>query len=108
VSYLSGEIETLAQLSSHSRRFANLLRRIASKIDGQEPEPRRGGFAVKVGGFQADVEVLAYSSALGQRYFLKFAPIPEAAAETACAEMRRLYHIDDDRPCSSLFGNGNG
>jgi hypothetical protein len=107
MSYCSREIETIARLGRLRSRVAHTLRRIASKIDGRETGPRWGSFALSVDDGNIDVEVLAYSSELGERYFLGFSPISTAISHKVCAAMRRLHGISDDRPCSKLFGSGD-
>ena len=100
--YLSREIESLAGLDGVRLRAAHLLRRIAGKIDGQEPGSRRGGFAMRVADSTTDVEVLAYSGELGERYFLKLSPISAATSETVGTEMRRMLEnrtLWDSRTC---------
>ena len=89
--HIAREIESLAGLDDVRHRTARLLRRLASKLDGQEPGPQRGGFALRVGDSTVHVEVLTYPAELDQRYSLKLSPISAAASERAQAGMRRIF-----------------
>ena len=52
--------------------------------------PRQGGFSITIGKFNSQVSVMAYSSELGERYFLRLAPSSDIATEIATEEQRQL------------------
>jgi hypothetical protein len=95
---LCREIETLARFDSLRLRAAHLLRRLASKLDGGDPAPRRGHFTLGVEDTKLDVDVLAYASDRGERYVLKLGPISAALSETVQAEMKRIMEVRRVKP----------
>jgi hypothetical protein len=97
------ELEALAGLTRPRTLLANALRRLASKIDGQESMPRRGGFRIRIKETYVDVIVWVYSSDLGDRYFLQLKPESELASILAWQKGRRLYGSKEDRLCPDLL-----
>lgn len=100
---MARELEALAGLTRPRSRVANALRRLASRIDGQEPAPRRGGFRMRIKEAYVDVVVSVYSSDLGHRYFLELTPESERASIIAYDEGRRLFRSKEDRLCPDLL-----
>ncbi len=88
--HLAREIEAVADLSRPRRRIADLLRRLASWIDGEGKMPRQGSFRIKLHEILIDVEVLAYASEIGERYYLRLAHRSDTATKIATEELRRL------------------
>lgn len=64
------ELESIADLNAPRRRLAHWVRRLACRLDGEEDPPRRGGFLMRVGEHEVEVDVRAYPSTLGPRLFL--------------------------------------
>lgn len=89
--FLFREVEIIAGLDTLRGRFANLLRRLASRLDGQIPPPRQRGFRLHITPYDTDIEVLFYPSDRGDRLFFRFPVMPDALAERAGAEIRRLF-----------------
>ena len=85
--FIFREMETIAALGTLRCRFANLLRRLASWVDGQILPPRLG---FRLNSTPTDIEVLFYPSAWGDRFFLRLPVMPDDLAERAGAELRRL------------------
>jgi hypothetical protein len=100
--FVAREIESLADLSRPLRRVADVLRRIASWLDGQDVPPRRGRFRVKLGGTEIGVDVWAYPSDLGAQYDLLFMSRSDVASAAATRELKRLCGVKDDRLCPDL------
>jgi|GEM_PF-5612211 len=96
--YIARDIETLASLNRMRGRIAQVLRYLANKIDGQQPELRRGHFTLKVGETLLEVEVRVYHSELGGRYFLHLPPISEAVSEEVWLATHPHLRILNDRP----------
>jgi hypothetical protein len=84
------EIETIAGLPSPRGRLADLLRRIANRLDGQNP-PRQGSFRWHHGDFDTEVRVEIDSSHGVKRLSLRLPSIPDAVSERAQAEMKRHF-----------------
>ena len=88
--FLFREIGTIAGLNTLRGRLANLLRRLASRIDRQILPPRQSGFRLYVIPYATDIEVLFCPSAWGDRLFLRLPVMPADLAEIAGADGRLL------------------
>jgi hypothetical protein len=104
--YCSREIESIAGMQSLRVRTAHLLRKIAGKLDRLESGPRRGSFRLRVGDATLDVQVLAYSSEVGERYFLKLPTVPRSVSDRVYAETR-LRALFSDRATSECAEAGH-
>jgi hypothetical protein len=87
------DLKDLSGLNAPRYLIGDLLRRLAGWIDGQPRPPLRGQFRLSLSHGHADTEVMVYDSELGERYFLKLSPTPEAATDA----MRRLSGIQFER-----------
>ena len=88
---IARDIEAAVDLNRTRRRIADGLRALACRIDGQERPPREGQFQLRLGELRIDVVVLAYASALGERYFLHFQSTSDQVSESAGRLARRFF-----------------
>ena len=87
------DLESAAGLRSPRMRLGEKLRRLASRIDGQGLGPRQGTFHLVVDDDRIDVHASFWpvEEPGGSRVFLKFDPIPEAAAGRVSDRMHRDF-----------------
>jgi hypothetical protein len=100
------DLEDVSGLNTPRRRIADLLRRLASMIDGEPRPPRRGQFRLGHASGNSDVEVMAHDSELGERYFLKLSPTPERTWEAETNELKRLFRIMSERRSRKAQSSG--
>jgi hypothetical protein len=94
---ISLDLEALAGLDQPKALIANALRRLASKIDGEAPVPREGGFVARLGEIDLNIEVCVFSTELGESYHLQFPLVSEQASDVAQQELVGVCEPSEDR-----------
>ncbi len=85
------EIKAVAGFGSMRRRLADLLRRLASRLDAQIGGPSYSHFRMKAGDQKIEISALVTWSAIGDRVFLKLPDAPEALAESAQDAQAKIF-----------------
>jgi type IV pilus assembly protein PilB len=89
------ELKTIAGYDTIRRRFANLLRNLARKLDGESIDWAQSSFRMQVGEDGVDVVTSVHSSELGDRIFLGIPDGSESFRERAQVAIREFYELRD-------------
>jgi hypothetical protein len=84
------ELRSIAGFHSTRRRLAALLRRVATRLDGQAEVWPRSRFQARAGGEAVEIGVAIYPSEIGDRVFLELPDCSESLQSRAQAIMGKL------------------
>jgi hypothetical protein len=85
------EIKAVAGFGSTRRRFADLLRRLASTLGTQPGQLSLATFQIVGGNDKIDISAQAYSSEMGERVVQRLANCPMSLSERAQHAFREIF-----------------